>query len=146
MVQSGPTHTRPGGEPDGGRPGPPAILLVEDSPEDCEITVRGLASAGVTIPILHCADGDDALDYLYRRARYAEDGHPAPRPGLILLDLPGTDGLEVLKTIKPIAPSAASRSSSSRPRPTRATSTAAIGLEQTATSERQSTSPRSAAT
>ena len=103
MVHNGPTYTPPvGGEPGVGRPGPPAILLVEDSPEDSEITVRGLASAGVTVPILHCTDGDDALDYLYRRERYAEDGHLAPRPGLILLDLnlPGTDGREVLETIK----------------------------------------------
>lgn len=80
-----------------------AILLVEDSPEDCEATVRALRSAGLANPIVHCADGDDALDFLRRRGRYAAYAATmTPRPGLVLLDinLPGTDGREVLAEIK----------------------------------------------
>lgn len=77
------------------------ILLVEDSPEDYEATVRALRRAGLANPILRCEDGDEALDFLHRRGRYA-DPATAPRPGIILLDLnlPGTDGREVLAEVK----------------------------------------------
>jgi CheY-like chemotaxis protein len=77
------------------------ILLVEDSPEDVEATVRALRRAGLANPIFRCEDGDDALDYLFRRGRYS-DPASAPRPGIVLLDLnlPGTDGREVLAEIK----------------------------------------------
>lgn len=76
------------------------LLLVEDSPEDFEATVRALRKAGLANPIVRCEDGDDALDFLHRRGRYAEAS--APRPGIVLLDLnlPGTDGREVLAEIK----------------------------------------------
>lgn len=74
------------------------FLLVEDSPEDFEATVRALRKSGLANPIFHCSDGDEALDYLYQRGKYAR----AARPGAILLDLnlPGTDGREVLTEIK----------------------------------------------
>jgi two-component system response regulator len=74
------------------------ILLVEDSPEDCETTERAFRRSGLKNPIHHCADGDEALDFLLRRGKHAE----APRPGVVLLDLnlPGTDGREVLTEIK----------------------------------------------
>lgn len=77
------------------------ILLVEDSPEDYEATVRALRRAGLVNPIVRCEDGDDALDYLHRRGRYS-DPATSPRPGIVLLDLnlPGTDGREVLAEIK----------------------------------------------
>ena len=77
------------------------ILIVEDSPEDYEIALRAFQKAGLANPIYRCEDGDDALDYLYRKGRYA-DPESSPRPGMILLDLnmPGTDGREVLIDIK----------------------------------------------
>jgi CheY-like chemotaxis protein len=77
------------------------ILLVEDSPEDREATVRALKKSGVANPIHCCVSGDDALDYLHRRGKYA-DAAMAPRPNVILLDLnmPGTDGREVLAELK----------------------------------------------
>jgi CheY-like chemotaxis protein len=76
------------------------ILLVEDSPEDFETTRRAFRRAGLRNPMLHCATGDDALDFLHRRGRYT--AATAPRPGIILLDLnlPGTDGRAVLAEIK----------------------------------------------
>lgn len=81
-------------------PEPPTqpILLVEDSPEDFETTKRAFRRSGLNNPIIRCADGDEALDFLFRRGAYAD----APRPGVILLDLnlPGTDGREVLAEIK----------------------------------------------
>jgi CheY-like chemotaxis protein len=82
-------------------PSPHCLLLVEDSPEDREATIRALAQAGMANPIHWCSNGDDALDYVFQRGKYA-DGTPAPRPSVILLDLnlPGTDGREVLAEIK----------------------------------------------
>ena len=77
------------------------ILLVDDSPEDREMALRAFRIANVTNPIYCCEDGDDALDFLKRRGPYA-DRDRAPRPGLIILDLnmPGTDGREVLACVK----------------------------------------------
>ena len=77
------------------------ILLVEDSPEDFEATERALRRSGLKNPIHRCADGDEALDFLHRRGDY-EDLAAAPRPGIVLLDLnlPGTDGRQVLAEIK----------------------------------------------
>jgi CheY-like chemotaxis protein len=77
------------------------ILLVEDSPEDYEATLRALRKAGLVNPIHRCEDGEDALDFLHRRGVYASVDK-APRPGLIMLDLnlPGTDGRQVLEEIK----------------------------------------------
>ena len=77
------------------------ILLVEDSPEDFETTQRAFRKAGLKNPIVLCADGDEALDYLHRRGRFA-DPALAPLPGIILLDLnlPGTDGRQVLEEVK----------------------------------------------
>ena len=62
------------------------ILLVEDNPEDHEITVRALTRAGLANPIYHCAEGDDALDYLHRRKKYSDLRSP-PYSNVILLDL-----------------------------------------------------------
>jgi CheY-like chemotaxis protein len=77
------------------------ILLVEDSPEDYEATARAFRHAGLANPLLHCADGDSALDLLYQRGAYAAPAE-APRPGVIRpdLNLPGTDGRDVLAELK----------------------------------------------
>ena len=77
------------------------ILLVEDSPEDCTTTIRAFKKAGLRNEIVHCSDGDAALDYLFRRGAYADPAQ-SPKPGVILLDLnlPGTDGREVLEQVK----------------------------------------------
>ena len=74
------------------------ILLVEDSPEDFETAERAFRRSGLKNPIIRCSDGDEALELLFRRGRFAD----APRPGVVLLDLnlPGTDGREVLSEIK----------------------------------------------
>jgi CheY-like chemotaxis protein len=77
------------------------ILIVEDSPEDYETTLRAFKKSGLANPVFRCEDGDEALDYLFRRGEY-QDMEKSPRPGIILLDLnlPGTDGREVLREIK----------------------------------------------
>ena len=80
---------------------PEPILVVEDSPEDFEATLRHFRKAGLANPIILCTDGDAALDYLRHQGAY-QDPERSPRPGVVLLDLhlPGTDGLEVLSQIK----------------------------------------------
>lgn len=80
---------------------PIVILLVEDDLAHAEIVSRNFEDFRLANRLLHVADGQAALDYLYRREEFS---NPAlsPRPGLILLDLrlPKIDGLEVLKIIK----------------------------------------------
>lgn len=78
------------------------ILIVDDSEDDFDATVRALAKgANLKNPIRRCEDGKECLDYLFRRGDYAEP-EASPRPGIILLDLnmPGIDGRSVLEEIK----------------------------------------------
>lgn len=76
------------------------ILIVEDSDDDYAATLRAFHKAGLANKIERCSNGDQALDYLYRRGAYA--GNDAEHPGIVLLDLnlPGTDGRDILKQIK----------------------------------------------
>lgn len=77
------------------------ILIVEDSLPDYQAVLRVIKKKGMENPVYHCMTGQDALDFLYRSGRYNNE-NDAPRPGLVLLDLnmPGTDGREVLRKIK----------------------------------------------
>jgi CheY-like chemotaxis protein len=79
----------------------PLLLVIEDSNEDFEAFQRFLRQSSLAIPVYRCLNGDQALAFLYHTDRYT-DPESAPRPGLILLDLnlPGTDGREVLRQIK----------------------------------------------
>jgi CheY-like chemotaxis protein len=80
---------------------PVTILLVEDDPAHAEIVRRSLKGFRVANRIAHVKDGQEALDYLFRRDAYANP-ETSPRPAIILLDLrlPKVDGLEVLRLIK----------------------------------------------
>jgi CheY-like chemotaxis protein len=77
---------------------PIPILLVEDSPADVELTLRAFQRSRLSNPIAVVRDGEEALDYIYRRRAFAA----AAVPGVILLDLrlPKADGLEVLRHLK----------------------------------------------
>ncbi len=77
------------------------ILLVEDDPEDIELTLHELSAERLTNRIEVVRDGEEALDFLFRRGPYA-DRDPEDRPRLILLDLklPKVDGLQVLRELK----------------------------------------------
>lgn len=78
------------------------ILIVDDSDDDYDATVRALQKGkNLRNPIHRCEDGQDALNYLFGRGRYASS-EARPRPGIILLDLnmPGIDGRRVLAEIK----------------------------------------------
>ena len=76
------------------------ILLVEDSPNDIELTLAALAETHLANEVVVARDGEEALDYLYRRGMFQlrEPGQPA----VVLLDLklPKVDGLEVLAQLK----------------------------------------------
>lgn len=78
----------------------PFVLIAEDNDEDFFTLQRALAQTEVKLHIERCQKGDDVLDYLYRRGRFANQQHP--RPFLLLLDLnlPGMDGRHVLRTLK----------------------------------------------
>jgi CheY-like chemotaxis protein len=77
---------------------PIEILLVEDSPDDAQMTIDGLEDSKVRNQIHLVEDGVEALQFLRREGPHAS----APRPDLILLDLslPRLSGLEVLAEIK----------------------------------------------
>ena len=75
------------------------VLLVEDNPDDVEITRRALSLGRIANDLQVARDGQEALDLLFRQGQY---GAGTPRPDLILLDLnlPKVNGLEVLERIK----------------------------------------------
>lgn len=77
------------------------ILIVEDSDDDYMATVRAFKKANLLNPVRRCTNGDQAIDYLLQRGEFSGPGQ-APRPSIIMLDLnlPGTDGKEVLRMIK----------------------------------------------
>ncbi len=77
------------------------ILLVEDNPDHAELTLKALEDGRVSNRVFWVKDGEEALDFLHRRRRWA-DAAASPRPWLILLDvkLPKVDGHEVLRRIK----------------------------------------------
>lgn len=77
-----------------------SILLVEDSDEDFLAFQRAFQHADLRYPIQRCTKGDDALDYLYGRGRYADQAPPCPALILLDLNLPGADGRRVLSLIK----------------------------------------------
>lgn len=76
------------------------ILLVEDSPNDAELTLEALAEINLANEIKWLKDGEEALDYLYLRGAYS--GREPINPILILLDLklPKVDGRQVLQEIR----------------------------------------------
>jgi two-component system response regulator len=77
------------------------ILLVEDNPQDAELTIRALKKRSLADHVLVVEDGVEALDFIFCRGKYAGRS-PAHPPKVVLLDLklPKLDGLEVLRAIK----------------------------------------------
>jgi two-component system, response regulator len=77
------------------------ILLVDDSPEDVDLTLHALRAEGVANHISVAHDGEEALDFLFCTGPHTHRSFDHP-PKLVLLDLklPKVDGLQVLKQIK----------------------------------------------
>ena len=77
-----------------------SILLVEDNPDDRELTLRALEKNNILNKVHTAVDGVEALDLLLRRGAHA--GSRQALPALILLDLklPKVDGLEVLRALR----------------------------------------------
>jgi two-component system response regulator len=77
------------------------ILLVDDSPEDAELTIRALRRGKIVNDIQVAEDGAEALDFLFCRGSHQERSFAHP-PKLVLLDLklPKVNGIEVLRAIR----------------------------------------------
>jgi CheY-like chemotaxis protein len=77
------------------------ILLVEDNPNDAELTLRALNKSKLANAIVVARDGEEAIDYVFARGAYSDRPLEA-KPRLVLLDLqlPKFSGLEVLKAIR----------------------------------------------
>ena len=77
------------------------ILLVEDNPDDVELTLRAFKKSHIANPVVVAYDGIEALDYLFGRGAYA-DRDITDLPAVVLLDLnlPKLDGFEVLRRLR----------------------------------------------
>jgi CheY-like chemotaxis protein len=76
------------------------ILLVEDNLVDAELTLSALKKSKLANEIVTLHDGDEALDYLYRRGVYASRAPGAPAVIFLDLKMPKVSGIEVLRQIK----------------------------------------------
>ena len=76
------------------------ILLVEDNPNDLELTLIALERSQLANEVIVVRDGAEALDYLHSRGAW--EGRPAGNPAVVLLDLklPKVDGIEVLREVR----------------------------------------------
>jgi CheY-like chemotaxis protein len=81
---------------------PITILICDDDEDDRMLTEQALQEAHIANELKFVEDGEDLMDYLHQRAKYAGENGLAPRPGLILLDLnmPKLDGRAALALIK----------------------------------------------
>lgn len=77
------------------------ILLVEDNPDDVDLTLRAFEKNNILNSVKVVRDGAEALDYIFARGAFS-DRDPRQVPAVILLDLklPKVDGLEVLRQIR----------------------------------------------
>jgi CheY-like chemotaxis protein len=76
------------------------ILLVEDDPKDVELTMTGLAEYNLANEVVVARDGEEALEYLYRRGKYHDRPNGNPAVTLLDLKLPKLNGFEVLENIR----------------------------------------------
>ncbi|HYY93023.1 MAG TPA: response regulator [Pyrinomonadaceae bacterium] len=86
---------------DGTDPSEVTILLVEDSAEDAQLTLRALRKHNLANRVFHVKDGAEALDFIFAKGAYAgRDAENVPKVIFLDLKLPKVDGLQVLKQIR----------------------------------------------
>jgi two-component system response regulator len=77
------------------------VLLVEDNPDDEELTCEALKKTGMDNPMVVARDGAEALDYLFARGKFAgRDVGDLPVVVLLDLNLPKLSGVDVLRAIR----------------------------------------------
>ena len=77
------------------------ILLVEDNPNDAEMTIRALKKNHMANRIIHLKDGAEALDFIYGKGAFeGRDTNAMPKVVLLDLKMPKVDGIEVLRNLK----------------------------------------------
>jgi CheY-like chemotaxis protein len=76
------------------------ILLAEDSQKDVELTLAAMEEHHLANEVVVVSDGEEALDYLHRRGKFASRQNGQPAVVLLDLKMPKVDGLEVLRVIK----------------------------------------------
>jgi CheY-like chemotaxis protein len=80
---------------------PLEILLVEDNPQEAELTIRALRKRTLANHFVHVHDGQEAVDFIFNRGRYkGVEAYEMPKVVLLDLKLPKLDGLEVLRQIR----------------------------------------------
>jgi two-component system, response regulator len=80
---------------------PLEILLVEDNPQEAELTIRALKKKTLANHFVHVHDGQEAVDFIFNRGRYkGSKAYEMPKVILLDLKLPKLDGLEVLRQIR----------------------------------------------
>lgn len=79
---------------------PKLILLVEDSKNDVELCLEALTEHKLANQVMVLRDGEEALEYLFRRGRFADTAHELPVLVLLDLKMPRVDGLTVLRQMK----------------------------------------------
>ncbi|MCL4550967.1 MAG: response regulator [Bacteroidetes bacterium] len=77
-----------------------SILYAEDNPKDRELTLAALEEYKLANKVICVSDGEEALDYLYKRGKFAESEDGALAAILLDIKMPKVDGIEVLRTIK----------------------------------------------
>jgi two-component system response regulator len=76
------------------------VLLVEDSPDDKELTMHALTGGSDQFRVKHLSDGVQAVNFILGKKEYEKEGAQGLRLILLDLKLPKMDGLEVLRRIK----------------------------------------------
>lgn len=76
------------------------ILLVEDNPNDVELTLNALSEYNLANDVEVARDGEEAMDYLYSMGKFSGRGEANPAVVLLDLKLAKIDGLEVLRRIR----------------------------------------------